>query len=111
MSEPADDNQEVTGPSGRAYRLAPETLPPLERAMRNREVTRRYLLDVIESTRAAMPPELFPTELVGRLGKALRSLPTPWLREFAYAGMLAVLQDVEGGPEEEPEALGNSIDA
>ena len=90
-----EDTDTVVGPSGRTYRLAPDTIPPLERAMANREVTRSYLLDVIEAVRATTHPAIFPTQLVGRLGEALRSLPTSWLREFAYAGMLAVLQDLE----------------
>ena len=98
----AADDLAVTGPSGKTYRLAPEGTPPLQRAMRNRDVTRQYLLDIIESTRTAMPPELFPTELVSRLGKALRGLPVPWLQEFAYAGMLAVLQDLEGEQADSP---------
>ncbi|GEM_PF-3524986 len=97
-----DDTDSVIGPSGRTYRLAPESLAPLERAMANREVTRSYLLDVIESVRATAHPVVFPTQLVGRLGEALRTLPTSWLREFAYAGMLAVLQDLEN--EQPPEA-------
>jgi hypothetical protein len=93
--EPAPDSGEVVGPSGRTYRLAPDSLPPLQRALANREVTRAYLLDLIESVRASTPPELFPTQVVGRLGQALRALPPSWLREYAYAGMLAVLLDQE----------------
>src|SRR5579863_7726304 len=90
----------VFGPSGREYRLAPESLPPLERAAANRDATRAYLRDLIAGVQRRYPPALFPIQLVGALGEALRALPAPWLREFAYAGMLAVLQELEQEPEE-----------
>lgn len=90
----------LIGPSGKEFRLAPETVPPLERAMANRDVTRAYLLDIIATTQAKYPPEIFPTQLVQALGEALRTLPVAWLREFAYAGMLATLQGLEDGEEQ-----------
>lgn len=92
------DSDALTGPSGRVYRLAPESAPPLERALANREVTRAYLLDIIDAVKARYPPEVFPTQLVARLGETLRALPPAWLREYAYAGMLAVLQDAPHEP-------------
>jgi hypothetical protein len=91
------EQADVTGPSGTPFQLAPESAPPLERALANRDVTRAYLLDIIATTRANYPPEVFPTQLVQALGEALRALPVSWLREFAYAGMLATLQGLEDG--------------
>ncbi len=85
----------MTGPSGAIFRLAPETTPPLERALANRDVTRAYLFDIVSTTQSRYPPEIFPTQLVQALGEALRTLPVPWLREFAYGGMLATLQALE----------------
>lgn len=93
------EQEAVTGPSGAAFRLVPDSAPPLERALANRDVTRAYLLDIIEATRASYPPEVFPMQLVQALGQALRALPVSWLREFAYAGMLATLQGLEDGEE------------
>lgn len=91
------DEQTVTGPSGATFRLAPESVPPLERALANRDVTRAYLLDIMNTVQAQYPPEIFPTQCVQALGEALRGLPVSWLREFAYAGMLATLQGLEDG--------------
>lgn len=85
----------VVGPSGRSYRLAPESVPPLERALANRDITRAYLLDIVAGVQGQYPPEIFPTQLVQVLGETLRSLPDAWLREFAYGGMLAALQSAE----------------
>jgi hypothetical protein len=95
----------VVGLSGTEFRLAAESAPPLERALANRDVTRAYLLDIIATVRAKYPPEIFPTQLVQALGEALRALPVPWLREFAYAGMLATLQSLE-----DEEASGSRVD-
>jgi hypothetical protein len=92
-ADPVSD--EVVGPSGRSYRLAPESAPPLERALADRDVTRAYLLDIVADVQARYPPEIFPTQLVQVLGETLRSLPAAWLREFAYGGMLAALQSAE----------------
>lgn len=98
MSEPqGDDTEAVTGLSGTTFRLTPDSAPPLIRALANRDVTRAYLLDIINTTQARYPPEIFPTQLVQELGAALRALPVSWLREFAYAGMLATLQGLEDG--------------
>ena len=93
------ETEAVTGPSGARYRLAPESAPPLERALANRDVTRAFLLDIIGAMQARYPPEVFPMQLVQALGEALRALPVSWLREFAYAGMLATLQGIEEGAE------------
>lgn len=67
----------------------------MERALANRDVTRAYLADIVQSVQAAYPPEIAPMELIAKLGEALRALPVVWLQEYAYAGMLAVLQSLE----------------
>ena len=87
----------VTGPSGKVFRLTPQTVAPLQRALANRAVTRAYLLDIVTTVHSMYPAEIFPTQLVQALGEALRSLPVSWLREFAYGGMLATLQGLEDG--------------
>lgn len=92
------DAEAVTSPSGTVFRLAAATLPPLERALANRDVTRAFLLDIIAAVQQRYPPEIFPTQLVQVLGEALRTLPVSWLREFAYSGMLATLQSLEDEP-------------
>jgi hypothetical protein len=91
------DFETLTGPSGKEFSLASESVPPLERALANREVTRAYLSDIITTVQARYPAEVFPTQLVQALGEALRSLPVSWLREYAYGGMLATLQGLEDG--------------
>ena len=101
LRPPPEDR--LVGPSGREYRLASEALPPLEQAHANRDTTRQYLLDLMAEVRRRAPPELFPIQLVGALGEALRTMPAPWLREFAYAGMLTILQELDARPEQEPE--------
>jgi hypothetical protein len=93
--KPGVDQETVVGPSGTTFQLIPESTPPLERALANRDMTRTYLLDIIAATRASYPPEIFPVQLVQALGEALRTLPVSWLREYAYAGMLAILQGLE----------------
>ena len=88
------DSEAVVGPSGTLYQLASATVPPEERAEYNRRVIRTYLLDIIDSVRTKCPPEAFPYQMVEALSRTIRTLPVPWLREYAYAGMVAVLQDI-----------------
>lgn len=88
------DSEMVIGPSGTVYQLASDSMPPLQRAEYNRRIIRTYLLDIIDSVRAKYPQEAFSFQLIDALSRTIRSLPVPWLREYAYAGMIAVLQDI-----------------
>lgn len=100
------DSEMVVGPSGTVYQLASDSMPPLQRAEYNRRIIRTYLLDIIDSVRTKYPQEAFPFRLVDALSRTIRSLPVPWLREYAYAGMVAVLQDI--AQDDSSIQLGNS---
>ena len=59
-----------------------------EQAQYNYTTTGEYLRDVLETTLASGPPELAPMLIGQAISAMLRSLPVPWLREFAYAGIV-----------------------
>ncbi len=93
----SDDGLTVTGPGGSAFTLAPEDAHPLARAQHNQQVTHGLLRDIMESTRQTVSAYEYPTRLIAALGEAIRQLPVPWLQEFAYAGMLNVLLELDSG--------------
>ena len=88
------DSDTVVSPSGKVFSLAPASLPIAEQAQRNHEVTRAYLADVLETAVKSGPPELAAI-LVGKaISDVVRTLPVPWLREFAYAGIIRRAEEI-----------------
>lgn len=86
----ADDQDDLTilGPTGKSYALAGAGLPLAEQVQHNYRVTGEYLRDVLETAIAQAPPEAVPLVIGQAVSHMLRSLPPPWLREFAYAGIV-----------------------
>ncbi len=82
------DDQSVVSPSGTRYTLADDSMPLSDQAQYNYQVTNDYLRDVLEHAVADGPPEAAPILVGHAMSKMLRSMPVPWLREFAYAGIL-----------------------
>lgn len=83
-----ESERTMTGPSGKVYQLAGDTMPPAEQAQYNHDVTGAYLRDVLETAVASGPAELAPLFVGKAISDMVRSMSVAWLREFAYAGII-----------------------
>lgn len=78
----------IVGPTGRRYVLADDALPLADQVRHNYDVTGAYLRDVLETAIASAAPEVAPLVFGQAVSNMLRAMPVPWLREFAYAGIV-----------------------
>lgn len=107
MEQHEPESHSVVSPSGKVFSLAPNTLPIADQAKLNHEVTGAYLRDVLETAIKERPPELAAILVGQAISNLVRTLPTPWLREFAYAGVIRRAEEIADGS---VQALFSSID-
>lgn len=88
MAQDDPDSDSVVSPSGKVFSLAPRSLPIVDQARHNYEITGAYLRDVLETAVKGGPPEVAAILVGQAISNLVRTLPAAWLREFAYAGVI-----------------------